>query len=258
MKLGCTFVTQEFCMREMQGIVIRTTRYGENSVIAELLTAEEGSLTVIAGGLRSKRGRAHAALLKTGTPVSVILYFKPGANMHRLKEAHAGYRLQSIPFSIVKSSVLLFLIDVGRSAFQAYSENERSYQFLMDHISELDQRSEQLGRVPIEFMMNLSQHLGFGPAFDQDENPGYFDLRQGIFTPTLPAHHNVLSEQDAQDFWLLGRHLRHASTAPDIGRHTRQRLLDALILFFRLHIEQFKVPKSHEVLAQLFHPPQKS
>jgi len=53
-------------MREMQGIVIRTTRYGESSVIAELLTAEEGSVAVIASGLRSKRGRAHAALLKTG------------------------------------------------------------------------------------------------------------------------------------------------------------------------------------------------
>lgn len=245
-------------MREMQGIVIRTTRYGESSVIAEVLTAQEGSVAVIASGLRSKRGRAHAALLKTGTSVNVILYFKPGANMHRLKEAQAGYRMSSIPFSIVKSSLLLFLIDVARNAFRSYSEHESSYHFLMTHIRELDQRNERLSWVPIEFMMNLSQHLGFGPEFDQSENPGYFDLRQGVFTATLPPHHNIVSENDAQTFWLLGRHLRHGTPPPDMDRYTRQRLLDALILFFRFHIDQFQSPKSHEVLSQLFHPHPKS
>ncbi len=243
-------------MREMQGIVIRTTRYGESSVIAELLTAEEGSVAVIASGLRSKRGRAHAALLKTGTPVSVVLYFKPGANMHRLKEAQAGYRLQSVPFSIVKSSLLLFLIDVGRSAFRAYSAHESSYQFLMGYIKRLDQRTERLSWVPLEFMLDLSQHLGFGPEFHTEVKPDYFDLRQGTFTSDLPSHHNVISDADAHTFWQLGCHLHHDTRAPIVDRYARQRLLDALILFFRYHIDQFQVPKSHEVLSQLFHPGQ--
>ena len=241
-------------MREMQGIVTRTTRYGESSVIAEVLTAEEGSIAVIASGLRSKRGRSLAALLKTGTPVYLVLYFKPGANMHRLKEAQAGYRMHSIPFSIIKSSLLLFLIDVARNAFTSFSEHESSYHFLMDHIRELDQRKDRLAQVPLEFMMNLSQHLGFGPEFDHAETPEYFDLRQGVFSESLPSHHNILSDQDAQTFWSLGRHLRMGDPAPDMDRYARQRLLDALILFFRFHIDQFKVPKSHEVLSQLFHP----
>lgn len=241
-------------MRELNGIVIRTTRYGESSVIAELLTAEEGAVAVIASGLRSKRGRAHAALLKTGTPVSVVLYFKPGANMHRLKEAQAGYRLQSIPFSIVKSSLLLFLIDVARSAFRSYSAHESSYQFLMDYIQQLDRRSERLSWVPLEFMLDLSQHLGFGPEFDPDNRPDYFDLRQGTFTSTLPSHHNIIHETDAYTFWQLGCYLRHDRPAPQVDRFARQRLLDAFIVFFRYHIDQFQVPKSHEVLSQLFHP----
>ena len=176
-------------MREMEGIVIRTTRYGESSVIGEILTAEEGSVTVIASGLRSKRGRAHAALLKTGTPVQVVLYFKPGGNMHRLKEARAGYRLRSIPFSIVKSSLLLFLIDVARNAFRSFAEHETAYQFLMAHIQKVDERKKKLSLVPIEFMMELSLHLGFGPEFNQEEPPCFFRFaaRDFCFFPTLAS-----------------------------------------------------------------------
>jgi len=242
-------------MREMEGIVIRTTRYGESSVIAEILTAEEGSVTVIASGLRSRRGLAHAALLKTGTPVQVVLYFKPGGNMHRLKEAQAGYRLRSIPFSIVKSSLLLFIIDVARNAFRSFAEHETAYRFLMDQIQQLDERQEKLSLVPIQFLMELSFYLGFGPEFDQKAPPAFFDLRQGVFSSSMPVHPNYFAERDASLFWALGRHLQKGEPYPnEIDRITRQRLLDALILFFRLHIDQFKTPKSHEILSQLFHP----
>lgn len=241
-------------MREMEGIVMKTTRYGESSVIAELLTAEEGLLTIIASGLQSKRGRAYAALLKSGSPVSVVIYYKPNGNMHRLKQASPSYFLQTIPFSIVKSSLLLFTIDVARNAFRSYSGDAETYHFLIGEIKALDQTQSALALFPICFMMKLSDNLGFGPEYAEKDVEGYFDLYQGVFSRQIPQNPHHLSESDTHAFWSLGRYLQGCGECPRLDRATRTRLLDALITFFRFHIDHFKVPKSHQILSELFHP----
>jgi DNA repair protein RecO (recombination protein O) len=241
-------------MREMEGIVMKTTRYGESSVIAELLTAEEGLLTIIAGSLQSKRGRAHAALLKTGSPVLVVIYYKPTGNMHRLKQVSPSYFLQRIPFSIVKSSLLLFAIDVARNAFRSYSGDAETYHFLIEEVKALDQAQSALALFPITFMMKLSDNLGFGPEYAENGAVGYFDLYQGVFSHQIPQNPHHLSESDTHCFWELGRYLQERGKCPKLDRATRTRLLDALITFFRFHIDPFQVPKSHQILSDLFHP----
>ena len=105
---------------ETIGIVFRTVKYGETSVIADIFTEEKGLHTFIGGGVRSARARMPFNLFQPMMVVDLVAYYRDDPNaMNRLKELRAGEVWQAIPFDIRRGAVALFMAEICRKSIQS-------------------------------------------------------------------------------------------------------------------------------------------
>lgn len=238
---------------EVEGIVLRRTKYGEGSMIADLLTPDHEILTVITSGLNSKKGQHRSVLLQPGMPVVCVLYYKESGNMHRLKDVSSGTPLENIPFSVEKGSVLLFMIELMRNTIGKSGSDDIHYQFLYNEINKLDQRKEGIRYFSLQFAIQLSQIMGFGPNLQTYSPNSYFDMFNGIFTEKIPAHPHYFSEKYTVLFYEFCSDID--SPEPhrvSIGKKDRRFFMDHIMQYYKLHIDHFKIPNAQKVLATVF------
>ena len=267
---------------EVEGIVMRRTKYGEGSLIADILTAEYEILTLITSGLSSKKGQYKSVLLQVGTPVNCILYYKEGRNMHRLKDISSGYVLEQME----KGSVLLFMIELSRNALGKSGSEAAHYHLILNEIKSLDQGEKELRYFPLQFTLKLSDLLGFGPNLKTYSDKAYFDLLNGIFEIDIPPHPHYMSKAQSSKFYNLCKLVEKGSPInvelskkgvgylaqeasvfrtlsveenimavlemTSLSKKERKELLDQMMDYFRLHIENFKKPNAQDILSSVF------
>ena len=100
------------------------------------------------------------------------------------------------------------------------------------------------------FLIQLSKFLGFYPETENSEYK-YFDLQQGCYTNTKDSNYTIYDDELNCFNMILGINfddLRLLTFNPV----QRKKLLDNIILYYKLHIENFVSLKSLEVLRKLF------
>jgi DNA repair protein RecO (recombination protein O) len=104
----------------------------------------------------------------------------------------------------------------------------------------------------LTFLMRMSRFLGFYPNLDNYVDGCVFDLRAATFSLVVPTHRDFLQTGDARRIHTLMRmdfptmHLYH------LNRMDRNRIVDVLLHYYRLHIPQFPELKSLSVLQELW------
>ncbi|MBI1224642.1 MAG: DNA repair protein RecO [Bacteroidetes bacterium] len=234
-----------------RGIVFKAKKYSETSVIVDVFTEEKGLRSYIVSGVRSKRPSVSAGLLQPMTPVELVAYHRDDHDLTRLKEVRPHHVFQTIPFDIRRSSVGLFMVEVARNAVLGHEANEALFDFLLRYFQFLDETPHSISNLHLHFMLHLTEFLGCLPGGDFEEGTPYFDLQEGVFTHEKPFHHHWLAEQASAKFYqLLLLPLQRCHEVP-FEREERRALVKNLLLYFRLHIENFQPVHSHEVLEEV-------
>ena len=102
----------------------------------------------------------------------------------------------------------------------------------------------------LSFLINLSKFLGFYPDI-KNNNFKFFDLQQGLYSKIKNSEY-ILEGDDLITFnVILGTNFA-ISNEPKLTSMQRKKLLDNIILYYKLHIENFNTVKSLEVLRKLF------
>lgn len=238
-----------------RGIVFRSIKYGETSVIADIYTEERGLHTFIAGGVRSAKARMPFGLFQPMTVVDMVSYFKEETGgMHRLKEMRADEVFQSTPFDVRRGAVALFMAEVCRKSIHEAEENRDLFQFLLHYLRWLDSTAHPLPNLHLHFLLGLSEHLGFQPDGEPDSEGGQiFDLKEGAFLAEAPHDHlHYLSAPDTRHLLqLLQVPVEEAHTV-SIDRAARKSLLHGLIRFYQYHLPGFTEVNTPEVLDMVF------
>ena len=184
-----------------RGIVLHTIKYGDSSAIAYLFTDVLGRMSYMVQGIRSKRGRGNkAALLQPMFLVEFEGVEQPHAQMHRIREMCSLRPLMSVPFDVRKSTISMFMAEVLYRLIREVEANEPLFDFLCEAVLKLDAMREGIANYHLWFLVRLSAYLGFYPGNEYIEN-GCFDIRGGLFTPSMPAHRIGMNEACAR---LLG------------------------------------------------------
>lgn len=238
-----------------RGIVFRTLKYGESSVIADIFTEEKGLHTFIAGGVRTAKSRMPFNLFQPMTIVEIVSYFRDdAAAMNRLKEMRASEVYISIPFDVRRGAVAMFMAEVCRKAIQEAEENRDLFDFLRAYLLHLDQTQQPIANLHLHFLLHLSGHLGFQPHAEAEgwPDPCYLDLQEGVFVPLMPLHgHHLDAEASRQVMALL--HTEAAEChAVVLNRAQRKALLQKLLHFYQLHLPVFSDIHTPEVLEMVF------
>ena len=170
-----------------KGIIFRSIKYSETSIITNIFTEKKGLRTYIISGVRKKNARVSASLLQVMSVVDLVVYHRDDKDMTRIKEIKAAHIYQSLPFEIIKSSVGQFMLELTRKAVREPEENLPMFEFVYEIFQYLDETQLSFSNLHLYFMLRLSGYLGFMPEDNFSKNYPFFNLQEGIFVEKKEA-----------------------------------------------------------------------
>lgn len=235
-------------LQKTKGIVLKTTRFSESSIVAKIYTENLGLQTYLINGVRSAKSKGKAALYQHGNVLEMVVYHKENATMQRISEAKLFLSYHSVHFDVIKGSVLLFCIELLNKALKEHLPHEELFQFCEYAFAFLDETNHSVSNFHLSFMITLSKHLGFAPAAVEKQ---FFDLQDGVFTDVQPQEHTFLEGKLTSLFVLfLKSHYDSAHTI-SVSAIERKQLLNAMITYFKLHLEDFGEMHSPQILSEI-------
>ena len=234
-------------LTKLEGVITRTVKYGESSVILDLLTPSKGVQSFIVGGIRSAGKLNRSAITRVPNIVSVEAYVTDGEKLSRIKEISYAHIYVSLPFDVLKGSIATFLIEITRKVVRLSDDAYAVYHFIVKGLIHLDNMQQGLAHFPIKFLIDLTHHVGV--AIHSDHGPGrpYFHIKEGAFIQSYLDHRSTMDASDSQ-------HLYHYITYgnSDTSREDRRRLLKYIIDYYRYHIDGFGQLNSLDILLHLY------
>lgn len=226
------------------GIVLHTLKYSETSIVSRIYTRELGLQSYMVNGVRGSKGNK-AALFRPGNILELVSYFKrEHKGLQRLKEYNYGIIYQQLPFNIIKSSLALFLIEILNKVLNEEEAHPDLYDFIEGSFAKLDSTENGLSIFHIRFLLMLAMQLGFHPDENYSPHQPYLDLQEGICLAEPPMHHFYLEPRLTACFF-------NQLEAPALVAAERRQLLDKLLQYFALHIDNFGEIRSLEVLSEV-------
>src|SRR6202007_845513 len=101
-------------LHKTKGIVLRTVKYGETSMIVTLFTELFGVQSYLVNGVRTstKKGTGKATLFQPSAILDLVVYHNELKQLQRIKEFRWGYLYQHILSDVKKNSVALFMVEL--------------------------------------------------------------------------------------------------------------------------------------------------
>lgn len=233
-----------------RGIVFRTTKYSETSIIADIFTEAKGLRGYIVSGVRTAKSKISPSLLQLMSLVEIVAYDREDRKLNRIQEIKPAYLYSAIPFEVQRSAIGQFLIEVCSKAIREPEEQPELFDFLFHTFMFLDKTKEKLSNIHLAFLVELSAYLGFLPQGNMSLANPCFDLREGLFCPFVKSPF-VMDESSSQNLsGLLSGHLSESHLIK-LTRYERKRLLGYLLDYYHYHLENFASINAHHVLEQV-------
>jgi DNA repair protein RecO (recombination protein O) len=240
-----------------RGIVFRTVKYGETSIIVDIYTEEKGLQSFIAGNVRSAKSQMSFSLFQPMQVLEIVSYYREGDQvLHRLKEARMSQYFDHIPFDVKRGAVVLFMAEVLRKCIREAQADSGLFHFLIDTLTFLDTPEAPLAVMPAWFLAQLTDWFGFMPSEDEipaDGQLAYFDLRDGALVLTPDPLSDQLAPDLAQCLFSLLKTDTSRLAQLQLTASQRKALLNGLLKYYAYHIDKFGQVNAHEVLNTVFH-----
>ncbi|MGB0273839.1 MAG: DNA repair protein RecO [Flavobacteriaceae bacterium] len=234
-----------------KAIVLHATKYGETSVILNAYTQQLGLRAYVVKGVRSaKRNKTFSmGMFQPLTQLELVATTPKRAGLSVLKSAKIIHPYTTITTDIAKSSICMFLAEVLRSVLKEEEENTSLYHFLEHSLIWLDTH-DKTANVHLYILIQLTKYLGFYPDVSAISNP-YFDVQNGQFC----EYENSTECVSGEEVILLKSYLGTKFDGVDTILATaeqRRALLKLLMRYYQLHVQSFRMPKSLDVLYEVF------
>jgi len=276
----------------LRGIVLRTVKYGDTSIIVDLFTESHGRMSFMASTSRAKRSVRSVSFWQPLSMVEFSAELLPnGGKLPRPSDVRTYYNYIDLPFSPIKSTLALFLAEFLSAALREEKENTPLYRYIESSLQWLDLADSpaSIANFHLAFLMHLSRFIGIYPNLDvsgnlnPNLNPNpplsavnsplstvhfqlstfnsqlstlnsqlYFDLLAGTYCDRQPSHAHFLRNEEARVLPVLFRMNYPTMHLFRLSRRERQRILHVLNEYYRLHVPGFPELKSLEILQELF------
>jgi len=238
-------------LHKTRGIVFKTTDYSESSVVVQIFTEKFGLQSYMVNGARKPKAKIGRNMLQPLHLLDMVVYHKEAGNVQRIKELKNAPVLQSIPYHVIKSSLVLFLNEVLYKSVKQQTAEEHLFDFVFSAIEWLDHQQEGIANFHLLFLIKLTRYLGFYPDRYLSGDADYFDLKNGTFSKYKPDSVLYLSPPHTQNFTALLQSNFETIAGIKLNNDERRYLINKLLDYYALHIEGFGHVRSHEVLEEV-------
>ena len=239
--------------QKIKGIVLHTLKYNDTSNIVDIYTEQGGRASFLVKVSRSRKAGVQNVLFQPLALVEIEADVRPTTNLYRIREAKSLYPFRSLPYHPYKSSIAMFLAEFLYRAMREEAPNEPLFAYLVHSIRWLDECGDRsFANFHLVFLMRLSRFLGLYPNVDDYTSGCYFDMLNACFTPLLPKSGTFLKPDEAARIRLLLRMNYETMHLFAMSRAERGRCLTVINDYYRLHLPDFPILKSLDVLKELF------
>ena len=233
-----------------KAIVLTSLKYGDSSLIVKAFTASDGLKSyLLKGVLAAKKGKLKTAYFQPLTQLEIVAYHKNKGTLESIREAKINYHYQTLHTDIAKNAITMFLAEILGNSIHEEERNEGLFEFLEASLQWLDAHDD-ISNFHLYFLLRLTKYFGFYPDLDHS-NAACFDLLEGEFTNSPSLNPIVTGENLFYFKSFLGINF-DAIHNIKMNKTNRQELLKSLVLYFELHLQGFRKPKSLAVLNEVF------
>lgn len=234
------------------GIVLRTIKYSDNLMIADMYTKERGRASFLVPVSRGKRAKVRSVMFQPLSMLTFTVNSRRGKMMPRLSEVQPYVVYNTIPYDVAKSAVAIYIAEFLVAVLREEGENEALFAYLDYAFSHFDEQTSDYADFHIIFLLQLTRFLGIYPNVEDVSRICYFDLVAGSLVNEYPLHALYLSPEDTRNFINLLKVDFNSMHTIALNRKARGEYLALIQSYYSLHIPDFPEIKSMDVLRELF------
>lgn len=236
-----------------KGIVLRSVKYGETSVVATIFTEIFGIQSYIVNGVRTASKTSKAHFFQPSSLLELQVYHNELKNLQRIKEMKWAVLYKNILSDVARNSVALFMVEMLYKTLKQPEINADLFYFCEDAFLELDGASSEVtANFPIYFALQLVPFLGFQLLDNYSETNNVFNISDGEFSNVESASPVHLSKENSFYISELLKARRPMELQEiKMNRTIRRSLLKDIESYYSWHLPDFGSLKTLSVLHEI-------
>jgi DNA repair protein RecO (recombination protein O) len=236
-----------------KGIVLRTVKYAENSVIAGVFTEMFGIQSYIVNNVRTQGKNSKAHFFQPSSLLDMQVYHNELKNLQRIKDLSWSHLYKNILSDVTKNAVALYMVELLQKCLKQPEPNPDLFNFCEDAFLELDiSGAEVAANFPMYFALQLAHFFGLRLNDNYSEKRNHFSINDGSFTDKLSVN-EYFTEPDIS-FYIS--QLLKALQPKDLeeiklNKNIRRTILAVLENYYAFHISEFGTMKTLPVLHEI-------
>ena len=242
-------------LHKTRGIVLRTVKYGETSLIVTIYSELFGIQSYMVNGVRtsSRKGPGKANLFQPAAILDLVVYHNDLRNLQRIREFKWAVIYQHIFFDVFKNAIALFMVELLQKCLRQPEPNPDLFYFIEDSFLHLDAAESRVqANLPLFFILHLAGFFGLRIDDTYSDQTPFFDLQEGQFVAEHPQHpyfvEGAYSYMTAQ---LLRARRPEELQELALNQEARRHLLQAYRTFYALHISDFGEMRTLPILQTI-------
>lgn len=238
-----------------KGIVLRTVKYGETSIIVSIFTELFGVQSYLINGVRAstKKGTGKANLFQPSVILDLVVYYNELKNLNRIKEFKCAVIYRHILSDVRKNAVALFMVELLTKCLKQPESNADLFHFTEDGFIHLDESSDAvMANFSMFFALHLTHFFGFRIGDNYSQEKTFLDMQEGSFVSEQPHHPHFLEGRQALITSQVLKIMQPEELEQiKLNNEWRRNLLQAYLTYYALHIHEFGAMKTLPVLKEV-------
>ncbi|MEP7237888.1 MAG: DNA repair protein RecO [Ferruginibacter sp.] len=238
-----------------KGIVLRSIKYGETSLVVTIFTELFGIQTYMVNGVRTaKKSSSKANHFQPTAILDLVVYHSDNKPMQRIKEFSWAVLYAGLLSDVIKNSIASFMAELVQKCLKQPEANADLYNFCEESFLELDRANNLVAaNFALFFTLHLTHFFGFRMTDNYSSDDTVLDLLEGNYIDHQPTHPHFIDGKNAElTAQLLKVMQPHELEEFKLNREIRRLLLLRYLEYYALHIPDFGQMKTlmvlHEVL----------
>lgn len=237
---------------KVQGIVLNAINYNDKYLLVQIYTDILGRVTYMVSKSNSKSSKVRRYLFSPLSLLEMEVEHRDARDIQRIKEARLVYPMYSISMDMGKTSVAFFMAEFLTRVLKDSGENRNLFDFLSHSIQILELSNNSIANYHLVFMVRMTRFMGFYPNLEDYKQGQIFDMLNGLFVSRQPLHKHYVSAAESLALSRLARISYENMHVFKFSRQDRVSILNRILDYYRIHLNDFPALKSLDVLHELF------
>ena len=231
-------------------IVLSKIRYKDNDIIVKTFTKEYGAISfIVKGGQNSKKNKIKYVYFQELTILEIQFNYNSKRDLQYIKDIEIKHNYTSSHTDLIKVSVIMFLSEVLTNIITHQKREIQLYNYIEQSLIWYDINKSN-AYFHMIFLLELTRYLGFYPDVLKNKLK-YFNLEGGSYEKSKTSEYSITGESLNLFNQILGIKF-DTNPLPTLNFKEKMEIIDIILTYYKLHINNFKPIKSLEIVKNIF------